>query len=658
MKDAEIIRAKMIFLGLVYFQSYGGFNIDDVVKKFEKEFKFLELKPFDEHIAGYAKMDNPTIALFAQLGHELNSFEFDSNIKYYRGVSLHELIHKFLIKRDENGQIIGTGLLKMVDRSPEFNEYLRTSKINRTMELISQITMKLFHAGSYINEFGRGANEGYTEWFRKNILKNDENISYEKLTHIFDIIQKRLEIKNGNAIEIMKKFKDGDYNYIFNTLNMSKEVGILFTRMLDFMYVRENEKEMSKKYLEAKKLQEELKRDGKNEELLSTTENFCMNFENNIRKLKTFKNCKSEQDFLDELNKFVIDCDENETEQLETIKTIIERADSRQNRKLELTDIKDLQKDITSSIFGNTNINDSKNLYKKISIKIKNSFKLTPDKKMINQEDEENIPIKMKIKNKIKKPSFVSSESKRFMGRKNDRDIIDIINRKIKDIAYNMDFFVQDTFSKIKTHKKDLKPMTVLAILATLGISSGFFVKHCIDRNVQESSKIEEVLDKDTKQNKQLGKEENIISEKLKNKHETEKVIQKQKESLIRNYLKNGISLKKGDKVYKTSYKVENDIAKMSYDYDNLYCDLVRVIKDNDIIQDGEIENIDKLYKIGVEKDADVMLRTGVFNEDGTITYIAWCNLNEMIEKLQKTTKEQKNNNKKLSQGKYNEFDR
>lgn len=658
MKDSEIIRAKMIFLGLVYFQSYGGFNIDEIVKKFEKEFKILELKPFDEYIAGYAKMNNPTIALFAQLGHELNSFEFDSNIKYYRGVSLHELIHKFLIKRDENGQIIGTGLLKIVDRSPEFNKYLRTSKINRTMELISQITMKLFHAGSYINEFGRGANEGYTEWFRKNILKNDENISYEKLTHIFDIIQKRLEIKNGNAIEIMKKFKDGDYNYIFNTLNMSKEVGILFTRMLDFMYVRENEKEMSKKYLEAKKLQEELKRDGKNEELLSTTENFCMNFENNIRKLKTFKNCKSEQDFLDELNKFVIDYDENETEQLETIKTIIERADSRQNRKLELTDINDLQKDITSSIFGNTNINDSKNLYKKISIKIKNSFKLTPGKKMINQEDEENIPIKIKIKHKIKKPSFVSSESKRFMGRKNERDIIYIINRKIKDIAYNMDFFVQDTFSKIKIHKKDLKPMTVLAILAALGISSGFFVKHCIDRNVQESSKIEEVLDKDTKQNKQLGKEENIISEKLKNKDETEKVIQKQKESLIRNYLKNGISLKKGDKVYKTSYKVENDIAKMSYDFDNLYCDLVRVIKDNDIIQDGEIQNIDKLYKIGVEKDADVMLRTGVFNEDGTITYIAWCNLNEMIEKLEKTTKEQNNNNKKLSQGKYDEFDR
>lgn len=52
------------------------------------------------------------------------------------------------------------------------------------------------------------------------------------------------------------------------------------------------------------------------------------------------------------------------------------------------------------------------------------------------------------------------------------------------------------------------------------------------------------------------------------------------------------------------------------------------------------------------------MLRTGVFNEDVTITYIAWCNLNEMIEKLEKTTKEQKNNKKKLSQGKYDEFDR
>lgn len=314
MNDVEAIKAKMIFLGLIYFQSYGGFNRDEIVKKFEREFKKLELKPFDEHTAGYAEMDEPTIALFAQLGHELDSFEFDTNIKYYRGVTLHELIHKFLTKRDEDGQVLGTGLLKMVDRYPEFYEYLRTSKVNRVMEKANGITMKLFHTGIFENEFGRGANEGYTEWFRKNILKNDENISYEKLTHIFDIIQKRLEMRDGNAIEEMKKFKDGDYDYIFNTLNMSKEVGILFTRVLDYMYVREYEKEMVKKYLEARKMQRELKRAGKNEKLLRRIEKFCTNFENKIMQLKRFKKCKSEQDFHDELNRYVIDSDEKETE--------------------------------------------------------------------------------------------------------------------------------------------------------------------------------------------------------------------------------------------------------------------------------------------------------------------------------------------------------
>ncbi len=444
MNDVEVIKAKMIFLGLVYFKSYGGFNRDEIVKKFEREFKKLELRPFDEHIAGYAKMDEPTIALFAQLGHELDSFEFDTNIKYYRGVTLHELIHKFFIRRDEEEQVVGTGLLKMIDRDPKFYEYLRTSKVNRIMKQTNGITMKLFHTGIYENEFGRGANEGYTEWFRKNILKNDENISYKKLTHIFDIIQEKLEMRNGNAIEKMKEFKDGNYDYIFNTLNMSKEVGILFTRTLDYMYVREYEKEMIKKYLEAKKLQQNLKRDEKNEELLSRIENFCTNFENKTRKLKRFKKCKSEQDFHDKLNRYVIDSDEKETVEFEAIKTILERAYSKEDRKLDITDIKDLQKDIISSIFGNAIINGAKTFIGKISKNNKNDFQLIKmDKKMINQESEERVPIESKIKHKIKIHSLANSEAKRFVIGKNGRGLTEIINRKMKDIAYNMEFFVR-----------------------------------------------------------------------------------------------------------------------------------------------------------------------------------------------------------------------
>lgn len=680
MNDVEVIKAKILFLGLIYFQSYGGFNRDEIVKKFEREFKKLELKPFDEHTAGYAKMDEPTIALFAQIGHELNSFEFDTNIKYYRGVALHELIHKFLTIRDEDGQVVGTGLLKIVDRNPEFYEYLRRSKVNRIMEQTSGLTMKLFHTGISENEIGRGANEGYTEWFRKNILKNDEGISYEKLTHIFDIIQKRLEMRNGNAIEKMKEFKNGDYDYIFNTLNMSKEVGILFIRTLDYMYVREYEKEMVKKYLEAKKLQEELKRAEKNEELLSRIQKFCTNFENKIRQLKRFKKCKSEQDFYDELNRYVIDSDEKETGLFETIKTMLKRADSQQDRKLEITDVKDLQKDITSSIFGNAIMNGTKAFIGKIGNKIKNAFQLKTDTEMINQDNKESVTMGAKIKHKIKKPSLANSKSKKFRVRKNGRGLTEIINQKMKDIAYNMEFFVQDTFSNIRFtmedvsfevenvvddikfeiewHKRELKAIAVVATLAALGISTGFFVKHCIDSNVQEFPAIEEIMEEAAKENEQLEIDENVISEELQEQDETGVVIQQPEESLISNYFKNGISLKKGDRVYKTSYQAESDIAEIAYDYDNLYCDLVRVIKDNEVLQDGTLQNIDELYKIGIESNADVMLRAGVVNEDGTITYIAWCNLNEMIEKSEILTKEQSNDDKELPLEEYEEAER
>lgn len=668
MNDVEVIKAKMIFLGLIYFQSYGGFKRDEIVNKFEKEFKKLELKPFDEHIAGYAEMDEPTIALFAQLGHKLDSYEFDANIKHYRGVSLHELIHKFLIRRDERGQVLGTGLLKMVDRDPKFYEYLRTSKVNRVMEQISGITMKLFHTRIYNNEFGRGANEGYTEWFRKNILKNDEDISYEKLTHIFDIIQKRLEMRSSNAIEEMKKFKDGDYGYIFNTLKISKEVGILFIRTLDYMYVREAEREMVKKYLEAKKMQKELKRSEKNEELLRGIERFCINFENKIRQLKRFKKCESEQEFYDELNRYIIDSDEKETELSETIETMLERADSKQDRKLEITDVKDLQKNITYSILGNEITNGTETFIGKIGKKIQNTFQLKTDKEIINPENEESVPMATEIRHKIKKPSFANLETKRFSVRKNGRGLTDIINQKMKYIANNMEFFVQDTFCNIKfamenvsfevgnavdnikfrCNRSELKAMAVIAALATLGISTGFFIKNCIDSNVQETPEIEKVMEEEVKENEQLERDENVMPEEVQEQGETGETIQQKKESIIKNHFKNGISLKKGDKVYKTSYQNESDIAQMAYDYDNLYCDSVRVIKDNEVLQDGALEDIDELYKIGVENNAEVMLRIGILNEDGSITYIAWCNLNEMIEKSEILTKKQSNDSKEL----------
>lgn len=111
MKDEEIIRAKMLFLGLVYFHSNGNFDREEVIKKFEEEFKTLELKPYSNEIVEEAVNDEPKIILYTkETDGKLNPMEFDKDIKYYRRTILHELVHKFLAKKNEKGEFISSGL--------------------------------------------------------------------------------------------------------------------------------------------------------------------------------------------------------------------------------------------------------------------------------------------------------------------------------------------------------------------------------------------------------------------------------------------------------------------------------------------------------------------------------------------------------------------
>ncbi len=664
MSDVETIKARILFLGLVYFRSCGGYNRDEILNKFNREVKKIEIEPFDEKITGYPEIDEPVIQLFAQGGHKLNLSEFNSNIKEYRGAALHALITRFMIKRDENGRVLGTGLFQRLDRNPKLNEYLRTSKVNRVMKQIGVMTTRLFCTDTYGNEFGRGANEGYTEWFRKNILKNNENISYERITQVFDDIQTKLANRGGNAIEQMKKFKDGDYDYIFNTLNMSKEVGILFIRTLDYMYVREYEQETIKKYLEAKKMQKELRGEKKDEELLARVDKFCTTFEGKIRQSKRFKKCESQQDFLYELNRYFKDSDDRESEKFETVKTILERADRQQGRKLEISDIKDVQKDISFKDSGNAMIARAKTFIDFFKGKVKDVFQAKTDKNMKTLDSKEGVALGEKTKRKIRKPSLTNFRANRFKTKKSERGLTNLINKKIKNIAYNMGISVQDTVNNIKLtmddissevgstvdnikadlqeHERELKSMAILAMLAALGISAGFFVKHCIDGNINEASAIEKVMREGTKENEQIEIGEDTGSEELQEPQKIGEDGEQQKDNSIEEYLKNGINLRKGDRIY-TSYQTGNDTAKIAYDYEKLRCDLVRVVRDNEILRDGTLENIDELYKIGKENDAKVMLRTGILNEDGSMTYIAWCNLDEVIESSEKTTEERSN---------------
>ena len=691
MKEEEFIKAKMMFLGLVYFHSNAGFSREEIRERLEREFKYVNLEKYNGNVKGEAGLDEPYITLYAELGHKLDSFEFDSNIKKYRSVSLHELIHKFFTSRNEKGEVKGTGLLKLLDRDSKFAEYLRASKVYQIMKSTNLISRPLFNVRVYENEFGRGANEAYTEWYRKNVLKNDENMAYKKITSVMDEIQEQLEQQGENSIDIMEKFSEGDYQYIFEKLNMSKDVGIMFITSLDYVYQKEYEQERAKKYLSAMALaknliKEKMKRgiDKRKENLLEKTQEFCREFEEEIKKSKEFKRCKTSEDFQKAIKSVL----KNNYNGMETVFQKIQQLLSRtgvkreENKvKLELSDIEDLQKGIFSEI--------QKDLEKPVFEKIRKGIS-----KVFNKDSKKQKEKKRKVKND---PTTISKGKKLKVGT-NGIGVFALVNSKMKKIAKNMSTFVAKIKNSLQEEKKSDKKITekrtrsnntinnrcsskkaesksgsierdastmeyavedsikdkigdikngvsddnvkiaaIMAILIAIGVPTGIVAGNYIKEELKRRNTTIETSIDESKENKEIEDELPIVQQdEIKEQQEEEKTeVEKQEVEemgIMEKYFKDGICLEKGESVYRSSYKNDGDSAVMIYDHDNLYCESVRVIKDGTVLQEGDLTNIDELYQFGMDDEADVMMRTGVLNEDGSVTYIAWCDLKEMIE--------------------------
>lgn len=699
MSEEEIVRAKMMFLGMIYFHSNGGYSREEIREKFEREFKQLKLKPFNGMQLGAAEMEAPSITLFAEQGHDLNSFEFDSRIKMYRGTALHEMTHKFFTNRNEKGEVVGTGLLKMLNKDLEFRNWLEESRVYQKLRSANFITNPILNIEFYENEFGRGGNEGYTEWFRKTVLKNDEDPTYQTLTSAFDMIQDKLEEKGENAIEIMKKFGEGDYNFLFETLNMSKEVGILFITLLDYIYQKEYDKEMIKKYMEARekvkelrglKIQNQISPAG--EILLVNLEKFCSDIEFRLMKLERFKKCKSSEDIQGKLIRYIQDNDEKADRVLKKIRTIIQRTTIEQGKNqktLELTDIEYIQKELVGYISEDKERGTLKTVKSDISIdeteevpeqnykkkKIKNKpATISKGRKLIAGFS--GIGIAKYINKKMKKisekmKSFVNKISKE-LSEKNSKEQRRINSEKMEDTVESVESFisgtgeivqdnvesaidsikgiaenikdkisdpVEDRIDNIGYSKDDLrysiseeqvKIAAIIVALISIGIPTGIFAKYCIDNFFKDNKPvIEETIEETIDENEQQDDEKTTI---IDEKEPIEEPELEENIGILEKYFKDGMYLSKGESVYRSSYKNDSDQAVMAYDYDNLYCDYIRVIRDGEVLKEGILNDIDNLYQIGLDEQADVMMRTGVVNEDGTITYIAWCDLGEMIQ--------------------------
>lgn len=625
-KDEQIVKAKMMFLALVYFKNSGS-KRRDIIEKFEKEFKRLKLEPFNGRYTGSASTDEPEITLYAKIGRELNALEFDTEIKHYRSIVLHELIHKFLTNRDEDGNVKGTGLLKVLSRDTEFAEYIKTSKVNTIFKGINHIIMPSFNNPILSNEFGRGANEGYTEWFRKNVLKNDENMTYKELSLIFDRIQQRLENKNVNAIETMKNFGNGDYEYIFNTLNMSKEVGVLFVRVLDCIYMREYEKEEIKKYMDAKKYVEQLRRAQKTGKVLEDIEKYCADFESKIRQLKKFKKCKNDADIQNKLNEYITESDGKTKQLSEVVDDIMQKANDEREEtgnKIEVSQINGIQTRIMGNVSGSKPQNKLTNFLSRIKDGVQGLFK-KPKQEMLYEGKDEVHEAKIERKPKIKNTPATIPQSKKVVVKQNGVKTIinNMVNTLTRELENTSEILNTKNDNKIVFSKRERQmAIASIVLLMVFSLTNEFHAKQFMKSEMPNIMKSGEIL-----QAKSINPENEGMRKD------------------VGEYFANGIYLLEGTDVYRTSYKKPEDNAKVKYDYQNLCCDAVRITKDDSLIKAGELSDIDKLYKIGMDNDANVMMRVGVKNEDGTITYIAWCDVEEMIANIEKDN----NDNKKVN---------
>ncbi len=594
--EERIARAQALFMGNIYFHNYGGFSKEEFNKKMEEEFQYLKFGPYLGSIRGSASLVSPVITLYAQIGHDLSSIAFTTNIKYYRSIILHELIHTFLKKRNKEGKVISSGLHKLLGVDVEFKEYLETSAVNHFLEMLNPISISLFKTEIMEEDFGIGANEGYTEWFRFTILKNNERITYKKLASIFFEIQEKLEKRNLNAIALIKEFKEGNYDLIFNVLNLTKEAGILFIRYMDYLYVKEYEQEQIKRYLENKELQKKLKLLAQQEKLsekmqkiLADVNDFCLKMESNLKGIAG--RVLTETEKIDIFQKYY---------------------DFDRKRSLEVHNLLHsvLERSHRSTITCNFDIEDIKLVvhYFLIDYKVKTALFLD------NIEYNKDLKMIESYINKLQKQHDLFSIPN-MMFYKNP-----IFKIKVKKVKKRINFDFID-FEKLD------KAFLIFLIALAL------FLEKSSMKNSESLINEKEIKIEDTPE-KIISFDEDDVEYPPFNISEIPTDIDPEDDfestNIMEKYFPNGISLDKGQEVYQTSY--ENNTVKMNYAYQNLECDTVRIIKDEEIIEKGTIADIDRFYEKANSIGAKVRLKLVINNADGTLGYVAWLDLQDAID--------------------------
>lgn len=560
--EERMVRRRALFLGKIYFCIQAGINPVVVLNKMNEDFQILKFGSYNGKILGDAQIFSPTIYLYALKGHTLSLKDFIENIEQYRSTILHEMIHKFFTKKDIEGHVLSVGLEIFVQNNPEFKKYLKSSEIEKRIRKLNFMSALMFKPKIDKNYFGTGANEGFTEWYRYVVLKNEEEMSYSNLAQVFFEIQNGLEKKQKNALVIMKDFANGNYESIFKSLNMSKEVGILFVRMLDYLYVKEYESDIIQEYLKNKKEEKELLRNNRNEQRLKDIRVFCgeveRQFKENYQKLYgiVLSDVGMMNEFWKRLNQ------NNANAIANFLSNLINQSFSKENL-ICLNDIENLKYKLMKLM-------DTDILY-------------------------------YSFKNKLEMLKFnLQSQVDLFKGKKS------LKIRKVKKINPKM--------------KKVLIESSFIACYFALSAYLCFkgkdlFDKFLVHHDSMVLDDFNEEYERKEFQNKRFIKKERFVP----------LINENYEDSLYNQYFSNGIDLVKGQSVYQTSYDL--NAVKLNYDYENVYCDSVRVIKNNEILAMGDLKSIDELSYLSEKIDGNLRLRVA---KNDTQEFIAWLDFQDI----------------------------
>ncbi|MCI9365200.1 MAG: hypothetical protein HFJ54_00795 [Clostridia bacterium] len=212
-------------------------------------------------------------------------------------------------------------------------------------------------------------------------------------------------------------------------------------------------------------------------------------------------------------------------------------------------------------------------------------------------------------------------------------DVIDDVRYNVRDMADDISFGIRQmkrprVSDRPKRYLSKEAKISLVTLAAIAGVSIGALVMYLKGEN----SKLQDTPNINSEMT--IPSEEHIVPQPPKESLEKQDVEPEVSEKATLPFLNgNGtISLKKGATIYRSSDK-EGGKTTLKYDYEDLIIDYIKVMKDNEKVDSGDLSVLEEFVKTAEDEGTSIMMRLAVEKNEERV-YIAWCDYTEMLENV------------------------